>query len=82
MLAAALTALFGCPHHKTTFPMTQKRPATGPTVVAHRGPYVVCLHCGQEFDYDWKEMRRVEPVTSGTLPSAVALVQRLVKRHI
>ena len=80
MLAPVLNALFGCPHLKTTFPMTPPRGAARPAVAKHHGTYVVCLKCGQEFDYDWKEMRRGEPVTSWTLPSALDLVLRLVKR--
>jgi hypothetical protein len=24
---------------------------------ARRGTYVVCLDCGQEFDYNWKDMK-------------------------
>lgn len=30
------------------------------------GTYVVCLDCGQELRYDWKEMRVGEPVASRT----------------
>jgi hypothetical protein len=26
------------------------------------GTYVVCLDCGKEFDYNWKDMRIGEPV--------------------
>ena len=39
---------FGCPHSRTTFPLTAKSP---------KRTYVVCLECGKEFEYDWKEMR-------------------------
>lgn len=39
----------------------------------HRhGTYVVCLDCGQEFRYDWKEMRLGEPVASRTATTAEA----------
>ncbi len=24
---------------------------------ARRGTYIVCLTCGEEFEYNWKEMR-------------------------
>ena len=62
MLEAMLNALFGCTHSRVTFPLTPGRrlkPAAG----AHRhGTYVVCLDCGQEFSYDWAEMRIGEPV--------------------
>jgi hypothetical protein len=62
MLDAVLNALFGCTHDRITFPLTPSRnlrPAAG----AHKhGTYVVCLDCGQEFQYDWAEMRVGEPV--------------------
>ena len=63
MLETVLNALFGCAHSKTTFPITPgRRPAGGGT---HRhGTYVACLDCGQEFRYDWNEMRVGEPVRS------------------
>jgi hypothetical protein len=42
--------LFGiCGHSRTTFPLTLKR---------SRAPYVVCLTCGKEFEYNWNLMRR------------------------
>jgi hypothetical protein len=61
MLDSLLNALFGCTHSRTTFPLTPgRRPAP---LSAHRhGTYVVCLNCGQEFSYDWNEMRIGEPV--------------------
>jgi hypothetical protein len=50
-----LTWLFGCSHHRMTFPITlTRRPK--------RGMYVVCLDCGKEFGYDWNKMKRVEAV--------------------
>jgi hypothetical protein len=56
MLATLLDILFGCSHTRTTFPLTPSRrvplPASG-----RRGTYIVCLECGREFDYSWKEMR-------------------------
>jgi len=33
--------------------------------------YVVCLDCGQEFNYDWKEMRVGQPVGSHVPAEAV-----------
>ena len=32
--------------------------------VKTRETYVVCLDCGAEFQYDWKEMRVQKPVTA------------------
>jgi hypothetical protein len=49
MIKVLVNALFGCSHQKTTFPLTSGR--------TFDHTYVVCLHCGTEFDYDWKEMR-------------------------
>lgn len=60
MFSRILDALFGCGHRRYTFPMTIKKarrsPAAGIT-----GTYVVCLDCGKEFTYDWKQMRIVNP---------------------
>jgi len=56
MLASIINALFGCSHKRTTFPITPNRRST------RKGTYVVCLDCGQEFDYNWKEMRMTEPI--------------------
>jgi hypothetical protein len=50
-----LDVLFGCPHHHTSFPLTPKS-ASG----AIRRTYITCLDCGQEFDYDWSQMRAEE----------------------
>jgi hypothetical protein len=52
----------GCSHRRTTFPITPARRGTisGP---AKSGTYVVCLDCGKEFAYNWKEMRLGQPVT-------------------
>lgn len=48
-----LRALFGCRHKRITFPLTVR--SAGETTPK---TYVVCLGCGQRFDYSWKEMRR------------------------
>jgi hypothetical protein len=54
MLNSLFESIFGCSHNRTTFPLTpgnSHRPEG-----ARRGTYIVCLDCGKEFDYDWKEM--------------------------
>ena len=61
MLNSMLNALFGCTHDRTTFPLTPGRKPAGNGAHRH-GMYVVCLDCGQEFRYDWTEMRMGEPV--------------------
>ncbi|HWC17666.1 MAG TPA: hypothetical protein VG498_11670 [Terriglobales bacterium] len=50
--------LFGCWHKNVSFPFTtrsQRRSAAAQVT----GTYVVCLDCGKEFPYDWKEMKLV-----------------------
>jgi hypothetical protein len=54
MMNALVNALFGCNHRNTTFPLTSRR------TLDHT--YVVCLDCGTEFDYNWKEMRMGEAI--------------------
>lgn len=58
MIQSILNSLFGCAHQRTTFPMTPLR-KNGAFSTTHQGSgaYVVCLDCGKEFSYDWKEMR-------------------------
>ena len=70
MLGSLLNYFLGCSHQRTTFPITPGRKmASG----AHRhGTYVVCLDCGQEFSYDWKEMRLGEPVAPRPTPRPAA----------
>ena len=63
MMDALLNTLFGCTHNKITFPITPARNLRFANAGTHRhGTYVVCLECGREFQYDWKEMRMGEPV--------------------
>lgn len=45
-MSALLELLFGCRHRRKTFPLTKSNDT-----------YVVCLDCGKEFVYDWREMR-------------------------
>lgn len=71
MLGSLLNTLFGCSHDHTTFPITPgRKPAT---TTAHRhGTYIVCLDCGQEFRYDWTEMRVGEPVNRRSYAATAA----------
>jgi hypothetical protein len=52
MMASLINYLFGCSHERTTFPMRTK----GSGETNRQGTYIVCLDCGKEFDYNWKEM--------------------------
>jgi hypothetical protein len=62
MFSRVLGALFGCWHGRYSFPITVKKgrrsAAAFPT-----GTYVVCLDCGKEFPYDWKQMKIITPGT-------------------
>ena len=71
MFDALLNTLFGCSHSNTTFPFTPGRNLRSGNCSAQRhGTYVVCLDCGQEFRYDWTEMRIGEPVKARPYASA------------
>jgi hypothetical protein len=52
----------GCSHQRTTFPLTPTRRNAAPGAT-RSGTYVVCLDCGKEFAYNWKEMRLGQAVT-------------------
>jgi hypothetical protein len=61
-------AMFGCSHSRTTFPLTPARSAQLSSDGARRGTYVVCLDCGKEFNYNWKDMRVGEAVSGTAAP--------------
>ena len=65
MLRALVAALFRCSHREITFPMTPRR--TPGTKGLRTKPYVACLDCGQEFEYDWQEMK-VRKAVKVTIP--------------
>jgi hypothetical protein len=58
MFADVFDKLFGCWHKNYSFPITAKK-GNGAQCEAARitGTYVVCLDCGREFPYDWKQMK-------------------------
>ena len=58
MVSQILDALFGCGHKHYSFPITVKKGRRSPAASV-TGTYVVCLDCGKEFPYDWKQMRIV-----------------------
>lgn len=53
MIDTLLNLLFRCSHRRLTRPVTPVSKAGVP----HGDTYVVCLDCGKQFAYDWKEMR-------------------------
>ncbi len=57
-MANLLDLLFGCSHRNYTFPQTMK-PGQRRRMTSATNTYVVCLDCGKEFPYDWKQMRIV-----------------------
>jgi hypothetical protein len=59
MVSRIFDALFGCWHNHYSFPITVKKGRRGAAALL-TGTYVVCLDCGKELPYDWKEMRLVE----------------------
>jgi hypothetical protein len=68
MSSKLLDVFFGCWHHNLSFPMTAKSGKRRITAASLTGTYVVCLDCGKEFAYDWREMKIVEEATE---PAAV-----------
>ena len=63
MLARVLEALFGCWHTHLSFPMTAKSGVRRSAAASLTGTYVVCLDCGKEFAYNWREMKIVDPLS-------------------
>lgn len=57
LLHSLVNLFFGCSHSRTTFPITPSRRTQLSSEVSRQGTYVVCLDCGKEFDYNWKDMR-------------------------
>jgi hypothetical protein len=67
MIDSLLNTLLFCAHRRTTFPMTttmSRQPHASSTLPLGKRTYVICLDCGKEFSYNWKEMRIVaaEPI--------------------
>lgn len=56
VLESLVQYLFGCPHRKTTFPLTCEDTSDG-GAARRRATYVSCLECGAELAYDWEQMR-------------------------
>lgn len=73
-----IKTLFGCSHQRTTFPLTPGRRIAGQSApnATRNATYVVCLDCGQEFAYDWSQMRVGQPVTSRVPPTLVTASPR------
>lgn len=64
MITDFVDMLFGCWHSNYSFPITEKSNTRRTRAAQATGTYVVCLDCGKEFAYDWKQMK---VVTEGQL---------------
>lgn len=73
MFSRVLDLLFGCVHKRYSFPITVKKGRRSAAAMV-TGTYVVCLDCGKEFAYDWKQMKIVHP--SGERASVPALATK------
>jgi hypothetical protein len=60
MLGKVFDAFFGCWHTHYGFPITV-RTGHRSQAASVTGTYVVCLDCGKELAYDWREMRVISP---------------------
>ena len=56
-MASFVDMLFGCWHKNYSFPISTRQGERRTAAAQATGTYVVCLDCGKEFAYDWKEMR-------------------------
>jgi len=74
MINSLLNAMFGCSHKRTTFPITQARRTQMSGDSARRGTYVVCLDCGKEFDYSWKDMKISDTVMNPARAASLTAV--------
>jgi|HubBroStandDraft_6_1064221.scaffolds.fasta_scaffold02435_6 hypothetical protein len=63
--------MFGCSHQRLSFPITVRGARRRSKAASVTGTYVVCLECGQEFPYDWNEMKVVRQSSSTTTTTAV-----------
>ena len=57
-LSAFWSMMFGCLHSNYSFPLSPKD-GRRPAAAGLTGMYVVCLECGKEFPYDWRQMKRI-----------------------
>lgn len=60
MISRLMDAMFGCWHSHYSFPITIRGGSRRIKAAARTGTYVVCLDCGKELAYDWREMRVVD----------------------
>jgi hypothetical protein len=74
-----LNVLFGCTHKKLSFPITVRGALRrNSAAAATTGTYVVCLDCGQEFPYDWSQMKVVRSTRDSSGRPAISAEPRRV----
>jgi hypothetical protein len=67
--------VFGCSHKHCSFPITVRGKSRLSEAASVTGTYVVCLDCGKEFPYDWKEMKFVSSKPENSeAPEAVPIL--------
>ena len=82
MIASLMDMLFGCWHTKYSFPITSRKGAERRLAAHLTGTYVVCLECGKEFPYDWKQMKVVTSLPKqAPAPALVEQEVPLVSKH-
>ena len=75
MITKLFDAVFGCWHSRYSFPMTTRRGSSRSQASTRTGTYVVCLDCGKEMPYDWKQMK-VADITANSRRPAPALATK------
>ena len=73
MLSKLMNAMFGCWHSRYSFPITIRSGKRYSAAASVTGTYVVCLDCGKELPYDWREMKIMD---SRSVRRAGALVTK------
>ena len=72
MLAKLLDTFFGCWHQHYSFPITVRPGSRRNAAACLTGTYVVCLDCGKEMPYDWKQMRIASEASNGARVRSLA----------
>jgi len=79
MILNFVDMLFGCWHSNYSFPISAKSGQRRSEAARATGTYVVCLDCGKEFSYDWKQMKVVNSAPephSNLVDAAAPLVSK------
>jgi predicted transcriptional regulator len=80
MIRSLVDILFGCSHTNYSFPQTVKSGQRRSEAASVTGTYVVCLSCGKEFPYDWRNMKVVAPEPQQR-PGKLAEVIRFARKN-